>query len=101
MGWPAKSQSAWKSQSACPCFCRSNRRTEGIVGYARQVTERLQLAFDYQSGPESSVTAGFTYNLTPNLQVNPALYVANTAPHHLIGYDVATWNLPVWKPRVR
>lgn len=78
---------------------RSNRRTEGILGYARQVSERLQLAFDYQSGPENSVTAGFTYNLTPDLQVNPALYVANTAPHHLMGYVVLTWNLPVWKPK--
>ena len=78
---------------------RQDRRTEGILGFAYQVTERLQLAFDYQSGPGNSVTAGFTFNLTKDLQVNPALYVANTRPHRSMGYVVVTWNLPVWKPR--
>ena len=75
----------------------SSRRTEGILGYAHQLTPRLQLSADYQSGPGNASTLGFTYNLTPDLQVNPAVYFTNTRPLRALGYVVLTWNLPVWK----
>lgn len=75
----------------------AGRRTEGIYGYSRQLTPRLQFAADYQSGPGNAVTAGFTYNLTDALQINPALYLGNTRPHPRMGYLVLTWTFPVWK----
>jgi hypothetical protein len=72
------------------------QRDEGIYGYSHQIADNLQLSLDYQSGPGNSVTAGFTYNFTPNLQVNPALYFTNTRPHRALGYIVLTWNIPLW-----
>jgi hypothetical protein len=75
----------------------SGRRTEGILGYSRQLTPKLQFSADYQSGPGNSTTLGFTYNFTQDLQMNPAVYVTNTRPHRALGYLVLTWNLPVWK----
>jgi hypothetical protein len=76
---------------------QASRRNEGILGYAHQLTPRLQLSADYQSGPGNSTTLGFTYNLTPDLQLNPAVYGTNTRPHRALGYIVLTWNLPAWK----
>ena len=75
---------------------RATRRTEGILGYSHQLTEKLQLSADYQSGPGNSTTLGLTYSFTPNLQTNPAIYFTNTKPHHAIGYLVVSWNIPVW-----
>ncbi len=72
------------------------RRNELVLGYTHQLTDRLQLAFDYQSGPGNSATAGFTYNLTPTLQINPAVYFTNTRPQRALGYLLLTWNLPLW-----
>ena len=74
----------------------STKRTEGVFGYSHQFTEKLQIAFDYQSGPGNAVTAGFTYNFTPDLQVNPAIYIANTSPHRALGYVVLSWSIPLW-----
>jgi len=73
-------------------------RNEALLGYTRQLTDRLQLAFDYQSGPGNSITAGFTYNLTPSLQINPAVYLTNTHPHRALGYLILNWNLTLWRP---
>jgi hypothetical protein len=76
----------------------AGRRTEGILGYSHQLTDKLQVSADYQSGPGNSATLGFTINLTPALQMNPAIYLGNTRPHHALGYVVLSWNIPVWKP---
>ncbi len=76
---------------------RAGGRTEGILGYCRQFNDRWQMALDYQSGPGNAVTVGLTVNLTSSLQVNPAVYVANTSPHRLMGYVVLTWSLPLWR----
>jgi hypothetical protein len=75
---------------------RVGQRDEGVYGYSHQLSDKLQLALDYQSGPRNSVTAGFTYDLTPELQVNPAVYLTNTRPYRLLGYIVLTWNIPLW-----
>jgi len=76
---------------------RVGQRNEGIYGYSHQVTDKLQFSLDYQSGPGNSVTAGFTYNLTPDLQVNPAVYITNIRPHRPLGYIVLTWNISLWR----
>jgi hypothetical protein len=75
---------------------RADGRVEGILGYSRQLTDRLQLAVDYQSGPGNALTFGATINLRPDVQVNPAVYVENTPPHRVLGYVVLTWNFPLW-----
>ena len=43
------------------------------------------------------MTLGITVNLTPDLQLNPAVYFANTRPHAALGYVVLTWNFTLWR----
>ncbi|HUJ45437.1 MAG TPA: hypothetical protein VLW52_17715 [Opitutaceae bacterium] len=75
---------------------RSGGRVEGILGYSRQLTDKLLFSGDYQSGPGNAVTLGLTYNLTADVQVNPAVYFANTRPHRAMGYVVLTWSFALW-----
>jgi hypothetical protein len=75
----------------------AGRRTEGVLGYSHQLSEKLMFSTDWQSGPGNSFTLGLTYNFTENLQTNPAIYFSNSRPHHVLGYIVVSWNLPVWK----
>jgi hypothetical protein len=76
---------------------RGDGRVEGILGYSHQLTDKLQFSADYQSGPGNAVTLGLTVNLTPDLQMNPAVYFANTRPHQTMGYVVLTWNFTLWR----
>jgi hypothetical protein len=55
--------------------------TEAILGYA---------------GSENSSTIGFTCNVTPDFQFNPALSVNNGPDHDLMGYIVSTYTFHVW-----
>lgn len=75
---------------------RADGRVEGILGYSHQFTDSFQLAVDYQSGPGSALTFGLTISVRPDVQVNPAVYVANSRPHHAMGYVVCTWNFALW-----
>jgi hypothetical protein len=60
-------------------------KNEAILGYAYDFNERWRLQFDWQSGSENSSTVGFTCNVTPDFQFNPALYVNNGPKHDLFG----------------
>ena len=71
--------------------------TRLLLGYKRMWSELVQFSADFESGPTNSTTLGLTYNFTPALSVNPAVYWTNSHPHHLLGYVVFTWNLTVWK----
>jgi hypothetical protein len=75
---------------------RADGRIEGILGYSHALTDKLQFSADYQSGPGNSVTLGLTYNFTADLQMNPAVYFANTRPHQAMGYVVLTWSFALW-----
>ncbi|MFI5335570.1 MAG: hypothetical protein ACHQ5A_02215 [Opitutales bacterium] len=74
-----------------------DRRTELLLGYKRQLTERLAFSADFQSGTANSATVGFTYNFTSSLSINPAVYRTNSRSHHYLGYVVLTWNITCWK----
>lgn len=76
---------------------RANRRVALVAGYKHALLERLQFSADFQAGPASATTVGLTWNFTPALSINPALYRMNAAPHHLLGYVVLTWNVALWK----
>ena len=76
---------------------RADRRMEGILGWSHQLTGKLQFSADYQSGPGNAVTLGVTVSLRPDLQLNPAVYFANTRPHRAMGYLVLSWNLTAWR----
>ena len=74
---------------------RNGTHSEAVLGYAYQANPALLLQVDYQSGEENSATAGFTYNFTPTLSLNPALYRTNISPHKTVGYAVLTWNIKI------
>jgi hypothetical protein len=71
-------------------------RNEAILGYAYDFNGTWRAQLDFQSGSGNSSTIGFTCNLTRNFQFNPALYITNDSPHHVLGYIVFTYTFHVW-----
>ena len=71
-------------------------KNEAILGYAYDFNERWRVQVDFQSGSENSSTIGFTCNVTPDFQFNPALYVNNGPKHDLFGYIVFTYTFHLW-----
>jgi hypothetical protein len=71
-------------------------KNEAILGYAYDFNERWRVQVDWQSGSENSSTIGFTCNVTPDFQFNPALYVNNGPKHDLFGYIVFTYTFHLW-----
>jgi hypothetical protein len=71
-------------------------KNEAILGYAYDFNERWRVQVDWQSGSENSSTIGFTCNITPDFQFNPALYVSNGPKHDLFGYIVFTYTFHLW-----
>lgn len=79
-------------------FIQNQHQYQAILGYGYRIAPRALVQLDYQSGSANSATAGFTYNITPQLQFNPALYVSNASGHKVWGYAVLTWNINVFAP---
>jgi len=71
-------------------------KNEAILGYAYDFNQRWRVQVDWQSGSENSSTIGFTCNITPDFQFNPALYFSNDDPSRLFGYIVFTYTFHVW-----
>jgi hypothetical protein len=71
-------------------------RNEAILGYAYDFNKSWRTQVDFQSGSGNSCAIGFTWNMTPQFQMNPALYVTNDAPHKLLGYVVFTYTFHLW-----
>lgn len=73
-------------------------RNEAILGYAYDFNKQWRAQVDFQSGSGNSTAVGFTWNITPNFQTNPAIYVTNDKPHKILGYVVFTYTFHLWKP---
>jgi hypothetical protein len=71
-------------------------KNEAILGYAYDFNERWRVQVDWQSGSENSSTIGFTCNVTPDFQFNPAIYFSNDDPGRIMGYLVFTYTFHVW-----
>jgi hypothetical protein len=71
-------------------------KNEVILGYAYDFNKQWRVQVDFQSGKENSSTVGFTWNITPDFQMNPALYITNDNKHEPIGYVVFTYTLHLW-----
>ena len=78
---------------------QNNHQTQAILGLGYRIHPRVLLQLDYQSGTANSTTAGLTYNISPQLQFNPAVYVSNAQGHKVWGYAVLTWNVDVFAPK--
>lgn len=77
---------------------RVGNRTEALLGWAHDFNPTWRFQIDYQSGSDNFLTFGFTCNVTPRFQFNPALYLSNDHPRRQLGYVVFTYTLPLWKP---
>jgi hypothetical protein len=64
-----------------------------LTGYSYALNNTWTWQFDYISGRHDYITAGLTYNLTPKLQFNPAIFVSNDLLHsvHAYGYAALTF----------
>ena len=78
---------------------RVHDQTPLLLGWAHDFNDSWRFQLDYQSGGDNYFTVGFTCNVTPRLQFNPAVYFPNGDSHSVAGYIVFTYTLPVWKPR--
>jgi hypothetical protein len=74
-------------------------KEEAILGYAYDFNKQWRVQADFQSGRENSSTVGFTWNITPDFQVNPAIYFANYHPERIMGYVVFTYTFHLWGQR--
>jgi hypothetical protein len=72
-------------------------RNEAILGYAYDFNKQWRAQVDFQSGSGNSATLGFTWNITPDFQTNPAIYITNDKPHEILGYVVFTYTFHLWK----
>src|ERR1043166_2916620 len=72
-------------------------KNEAILGYAYDFNQRWRVQVDWQSGSENSSTIGFTCNVTPDFQFNPAIYFSNDDPRRLMGYVVFTYTFHLWR----
>jgi hypothetical protein len=68
----------------------AGHKNEAILGYAYDFNPTWRVQVDFQSGAENSSTIGFTFNITRDFQINPALYINNGPGHDLFGYVVFT-----------
>jgi hypothetical protein len=71
-------------------------KNEAILGYAYDFNKTWRVQVDFQSGSENSSTIGFTWNITKDFQVNPAIYVTNDSSHEVLGYVVFTYTFRLW-----
>ncbi len=71
-------------------------KNEAILGYAHDFNRSWRLQVDFQSGSENSSTIGFTWNITTDFQVNPAIYFPNYHPESIRGYVVFTYTFHLW-----
>lgn len=71
-------------------------RNEAILGYAYDFNKQWRAQVDFQSGSGNSATLGVTWNITPDFQMNPAVYVTNDKPHDILGYVVFTYTFHLW-----
>jgi|SRR3954447_1196968 len=75
---------------------RTASKNEAILGYAYDFNHAFRAQIDFQSGEENSSTIGFTWNITPDFQVNPAIYFRNYHPERVMGYVVFTYTFHLW-----
>lgn len=71
-------------------------QTEAILGWAHDFDPMWRFQIDYQSGTENFLTFGYTCNVTPNFQYNPAIYFSNDSAHRASGYIVFTYTFSLW-----
>jgi hypothetical protein len=78
---------------------RANDETELLLGWAHDFNSTWRFQVDYQSGTENFTTVGFTCNVTPSFQYNPAIYFSNDGAHRVSEYIVFTYTFSILRDR--
>ncbi len=68
-----------------------------LLGYGYQLNGKLLLQADFQGGKGNFSTFGATYSATPNLTINPSIYVSNDHMNNVYAYIVVSWTFEVFK----
>jgi hypothetical protein len=76
-----------------------NYRHEALLGYAYNFNDSWQVEVDWQSGSGNASTIGVTWNITPKVQITPAVFVTNNSPHEVLGFVTLTYTFDVWTPK--
>ena len=76
-----------------------NYRHEALLGYAYNFNDSWQVEVDWQSGSGNASTIGVTWNITPKLQITPAIFVTNNSPHEVLGFLTLTYTFDLWTPK--
>jgi len=71
---------------------------EAVLGFAYDFDKHWRFQVDYQSGRANFYTAGVTWSLNDEFQINPAIYFSNDHADNVAGYIVFTYTFHVWKP---
>jgi hypothetical protein len=71
-------------------------KNEAILGYAHDFNKQWRAQIDFQTGAENSTTLGFTWNITPDFQMNPAIYFSNYHPERIKCYVVFSYTFHLW-----
>jgi hypothetical protein len=74
-------------------------RHQALLAYAYNFNDSWQVQVDWQSGSGNSSTIGFTWNITPKLQITPAIFVTNNSPHEVLGFLTLTYTFDFWKAK--
>lgn len=72
-------------------------RAEAVLGYAYDFDKHWRFQIDYQKGSENFYTAGVTWSLNDDFQINPAIYISNDHAENVAGYIVFTYTFHIWK----
>ena len=73
-----------------------DHRHEALLAYAYNFNDSWQVQVDWQSGSGNASTIGFTWNITPQLQITPAIFVTNDSPHEVLGFLTLSYTFDFW-----
>jgi hypothetical protein len=74
-------------------------RHEAILAYAYNFNDYWQVEVDWQSGSGNSASLGVTWNITPKLQITPAIFMTNDSPHEVLGFLTLSYTFDFWTPK--
>jgi hypothetical protein len=75
-----------------------DEHAQAMAGWAHDFNATWRAQVDWQSGAANWWTLGFTHNVTPQFQYNPAIYFSNSDAHRVVGYVVFTYTFTLWRP---
>jgi len=73
-----------------------DHHTQVMAGWAHDFNSTWRAQIDWHSGAANWWTLGFTHNVTPRFQYDPAVYFSNSDVNRRVGYVVFTYTFTLW-----